>query len=103
MEAEIEGLKVNVHGHVRRLLFSCYFSLLVKKIKNVLPSFCWEVFYLQFETIRDKIGEVLAKLIRGVAWSGRRDAGLLAEHQPGKAHVLPPGKHLSKIEQEPRH
>ena len=64
MGAEIEGLEVDVFGHVRRRLFSCYFSLLAKKIKNLLPSFCWEVFYLEFETIREKIGEGLAELIR---------------------------------------
>ena len=33
MEAEIEGLKVDVFGHVRRLLFSCFFSLLAKNQK----------------------------------------------------------------------
>ena len=64
MGAEIEGLEVDVFGHVRRRLFSCYCSLLATKIKKLLPSVCWEVFYLQFETIREQIGEGLAELIR---------------------------------------
>ena len=63
--AEIEGLEVDVFGRVRRRLFSCYFSLLAKKMKNLLPGYgCCEVVYLQFEAIREEIGEVLTELIR---------------------------------------
>ena len=44
---------------------SCFLAIfLFWQRKSKLPSFCWEVFYLQFETIREKIGEVLAQLIR---------------------------------------
>ena len=97
--AEIEGL-----GHMRRRLYSCYFSLLAKKNKKLLPSFGWEVFYLQFETIRETIGEGLAELIR-FAW-GRRLLWLIGCRAPcwaSRRRSLPPGKHLSKIEEELRH